>query len=239
MVPDRRDAGAVPVTPSAAARDHRSSAPVTAAQLGDAIGWRWRHLHIGYNPQRQDNPGLGGDVRREPSSRDGPMLGTVTENVLLPVAGAGVLALLWAVALIVWVLRQPQGDEQVRAISGPSRRVPRPTSIASTRSSPASAWSSPSRLIPIVSWQASVLFLLGAVLSGSAGYIGMNVSVRANLRTAEAARGGINPALTVAFRGGAVTGLFVVGIRSDRGHHRLCRLRRLQRPSSASPSGPR
>ncbi len=136
---------------------------------------------------------------------------TLDRAVLLPIGAAGLLALLFAVFLIFWVLRQPEGNDRMKEIAkaiqeGASAYLNRQYTIIAGIGAVIFLF-----LTFTLGWKTGVLFLIGAVLSGAAGYVGMNISVRSNLRTAEAARGGVNPALQLAFRGGAVTGFFVVG----------------------------
>src|ERR1700686_3040317 len=136
---------------------------------------------------------------------------TLDRAILLPIGAAGVLALLFAIYLIFWVLRQPEGNDRMKEIAkaiqeGAQAYLNRQYTIIAGIGAVIFLF-----LTFTLGWKTGVLFLIGAVLSGAAGYVGMNISVRSNLRTAEAARGGINPALQLAFRGGAVTGFFVVG----------------------------
>ncbi|HEV7464935.1 MAG TPA: sodium-translocating pyrophosphatase [Candidatus Dormibacteraeota bacterium] len=135
----------------------------------------------------------------------------MTVNVLVPIALAGGLALLYAIYLIFWVLKQPEGNERMREIAqaiqeGAQAYLNRQYTIIAGIGAVIAVF-----LGLALGIKTAVLFVLGAVLSGAAGYVGMNISVRSNLRTAEAARGGIQPALRMAYRGGAVTGFFVVG----------------------------
>ncbi len=143
----------------------------------------------------------------------------MTLNVLVPIGLAGGLALLFGIYLITWVLRQPQGNERMQEIAkaiqeGAEAYLNRQYTIIAGIGVVVAILLGVTQSIAIstqTGLKTSALFVLGAILSGAAGYVGMNISVRSNLRTAEAARGGIQPALKIAFQGGAVTGFFVVG----------------------------
>ncbi len=133
--------------------------------------------------------------------------------VLLGVVGAGV-AVAWGIYLTFWLLKQPAGNEKMREISaavqeGAAAYLKKQyTAIAIVAIVPFLALGLYNKL----GWGTAFGFLIGAILSSAAGFIGMNVAVRSNARTAEAARGGLKPALNVAFRAGSVTGLMVVGL---------------------------
>ncbi len=123
-----------------------------------------------------------------------------------------IVAIVYGVFLIRWIVKQPSGDEKMQKIA---KAIQEGANAYLNRQYKTIAFVAVIIALFIsyaINIQTAAAFIVGAVLSGAAGYIGMNISVRANVRTAQAAKFGMQKALEVAVKGGMVTGLLVVGL---------------------------
>ena len=126
--------------------------------------------------------------------------------------GSALLAVLYGIMMARWIVKQSAGNEKMQEICN---------AITEGANAYMNRQYSTIAIVGIIlfvvvgffiGWPTAIGFAIGSIFSALAGYIGMYVSVRSNVRTAEAARSGVAPALKIAFRGGAITGLLVVGL---------------------------
>ena len=125
---------------------------------------------------------------------------------------SALLALGWGAYLVSWILKRPAGEGKMLEIAkaiqeGAQAYLARQYKMVAIIGAVIFVV-----LFATLGWKMALGFLIGALLSAAAGFVGMNVSVRTNVRTTQAAKGGIKPALDMAVKGGTVTGLFVVGM---------------------------
>ncbi len=136
----------------------------------------------------------------------------VVNNAVTIAIVCGAAALVYGIVLIMWIMKLPAGDKKMQEIAG---AILEGAMAYLKRQTQAVAVVAVVLFVLIgfgLDWPTAIAFAVGATLSASAGWIGMMVAVRANVRTAEAAKSGLKAGFNVAYRGGSVTGLLVVGL---------------------------